>query len=227
MLLVLGAPVICSQSSDSSTAELTRRFLQEDVFWKQHQIAEQLVAKRDPSVIPLLQPLLSDDDRHLAGNAAFVLAGLGDRRGWERLSEILHDQSVRAPRQGIAVGNFASPSPRQIEADRYYAVHLLGALKNPQALPLLAPFLKDTKVNYKIAWSLGEIGGEQAVDMLLTLLQEEDTDVRVIALYSLAKLQAKRTLPYILPLREDSRRSRFGSQETVSEAAAKAITAMQ
>ncbi|MCU0229546.1 MAG: HEAT repeat domain-containing protein, partial [Bryobacterales bacterium] len=158
---------------------------------------------------------------------ALVLAGFGDRRGWEKLSEILHDQSVRVPRQGIAAGNFTSPSSRQIEADRDYAVHPLGARKNPRALPILAPFLKDPKVKYEIAWSLGEIGGEQVVDMLLPLLQEEDTNIRMIAMYSLGKLQVRRTLPYILPLREDNRRSSFGSQETVSEAAAKAITAMR
>lgn len=45
----------------------------------------------------------------------------------------------------------------QIAADRYYAAHLLGDLKDPRAVPVLVALLDDAEVNYIVPWSLGEV----------------------------------------------------------------------
>jgi hypothetical protein len=50
----------------------------------------------------------------------------------------------------------------QIQADRYYAVHLFGELKDRRAIPVLIPLLRDETLNYKVAWALGQIGGRAA-----------------------------------------------------------------
>ncbi len=47
----------------------------------------------------------------------------------------------------------------QIAADRYYAAHLFGDLKDVRAVAILIPLLKDrVRVNVIVPWSLGEIG---------------------------------------------------------------------
>ena len=49
-----------------------------------------------------------------------------------------------------------------VRDDRYFAAHLLGDLKDPRAVPILIPLLRDTDVNYIVPWSLGEIGDKSA-----------------------------------------------------------------
>ena len=49
----------------------------------------------------------------------------------------------------------------QIAADRYYAAHLLGDLRDPLAIPVLVPLLKDKEVNSIVPWALGEIGDKR------------------------------------------------------------------
>src|SRR5207253_471205 len=65
---------------------------------------------------------------------------------------------------GTARGSFRSPSlRRQLREDRYYAAHLLGDLKDPRAVPMLVPLLKDEEVNLIVPWSLGEIGDKSPI----------------------------------------------------------------
>ncbi|MBP6717163.1 MAG: DUF1287 domain-containing protein [Acidobacteria bacterium] len=52
---------------------------------------------------------------------------------------------------------------RQVEADRYYAVHVLGVLKDPRAVDILLPLLDDAQLKDKVRWALDEIGGARAV----------------------------------------------------------------
>ena len=63
------------QQRHAATDELLRQFINERVFWKQLEIAKQLVATQDRSVLSVLDVWLNDDDRHLRGNVAFVFAG--------------------------------------------------------------------------------------------------------------------------------------------------------
>lgn len=82
------------------------------------------------------------DDRHLRGNAAFIFAELGDPRGFDVIVAILDDRSER--REVHKISSVGLPSIQgQIREDRYYAAHLLGDLKDPRAIPVLASLLTD------------------------------------------------------------------------------------
>jgi hypothetical protein len=62
------------------------------------------------------------EERHLRGNAAFIYAGLGDRRGFDVIVAILGVHSERPEAQGIPGGRWSVQG--QIRPDRYYAAHL-------------------------------------------------------------------------------------------------------
>ena len=84
-----------------SPRELLDRFKQETVFWRQFEIGQALASTGDRTVIAEIAPWLTHADRHLRGNAAFVIGRLGDPRGFEAIAAILTDRSTRAPGQGF------------------------------------------------------------------------------------------------------------------------------
>ena len=53
--------------------------------------------------------------------------------------------------QGIPGGNWTVQA--QIRADRYYAAHLLGDLKDPRGVDVLIPLLNDEDVASIVPWS--------------------------------------------------------------------------
>lgn len=226
---LLGAPVLAGSQQKSSSAQLLEQFKETKVFYQQLEVAKKIVALHDTSVLQGLTSYLDNEDRHLRGNAAFIFAGLGDERGFEVISAILKDKSDRPEGQGIA---WASSDGRyhvaqQIIADRYYAVHLLGALKDARAIPLLVPLLHDKDLNYNVVWALGEGGDKSAISPLIDALNDKSSDVRVIAIHSLEKLKAKEALPRLFELLSDGEKSHFGQQISVAEAAQAAITTLQ
>lgn len=85
------------------------------------------------------------------------------------------------------------PSPgRQIHADRYYAAHLFGDLKDVRAVPILVRFLKDEEVKLVVPWSLGEIGDKSAIPPLKEALNDSSLTLRASALLALEKLEAEK-----------------------------------
>jgi HEAT repeat protein len=200
---------------------LLEQFKSTGVFWQQLEVAQKVVEVRDASVLPQLESWLSQEDRHLRGNAAFLFAALGDHRGFDVITAILNDRSDRPEGQGIPGGRWSLAG--QIAADRYYAVHLLGELKDPRAVPVLVALLHDEQVNYKVAWALGEIGGEPAIQGLMEALHDKNPDVRVIAIEALGNLNAKEALPSLRRLLDDNERSHFGQLVSVADAARAAI----
>lgn len=207
------APKSCSES--------IKEFENTRLFWRQLESAKKITALCNAWVLPQIEPALRLDDRHLRGNAAFVFAALGDSRGFKLITSMLNDRSARGEGQGIPNGPWSLP--RQIEADRYYAVHLLGELKDKRAVPALASLLEDADVNYKVAWALGEIGGDAAVQCLIGALRNRSSDVRAIAAESLGKLKATRALPALRALVSDAEKTHFGALRSVSDAAREAI----
>ena len=116
---------------------------------------------------------------------------------------------------------------RQIAADRYHAVHLFGQLRDPQAVPILASLLKDPEVNSTVPWALGQIGDKRAIGPLLTALDDESPSMRVFAIYALETLDAKEAMPHLVALLDDDRRTNFGAQVSVAEAARAAIAKLR
>jgi hypothetical protein len=204
--------------------ELLVRFREEKVFWQQLEIAKALVAANDAGMAEELAEWLTHEDRHLRGNVAFVLGRLGDPRGFDTVAGMLDDWSERSPGQGIPGGRWSLDA--QIRADRYYAVHLLGDLKDPGGVQLLVPLLQGEHLGEIAAWSLGEIGDARAVGALLQVLERDDPSMRVVAIAALTKLNARAALPKLRQLLRDHRRSNFGGLTTVAEAARRAIAVL-
>ena len=196
------------------------------MFWQQIEVAREIVAAHDISVLPKLQRWLTHEDRHLRGNAAFIHAGLGDPGGFDVIVAILGDRSERRGVHNIS--SVGLPSVQgQIREDRYYAAHLLGDLKDPRAIPILVPLLNDTEINYIVPWSLGQIGDRSAIQPLIQTLSDSNPSMRVLAIYALVELKATEALPRLRQLLDDNERSHFDKSESVAEAARDAIAKLQ
>src|SRR5436190_12132569 len=208
---------------------LVDQFKTEKIFWKQMDVAKAIVEKRDASVLPQLADWLRQEDRHIRGNVAFIFGSLGDPRGLLTIADILTDRSQRSEAQGIAM----APSDgryrfeQQVAADRYYAAHLLGDLRDPRGIALLVPLLHDRETQSIVPWSLGQIGDKRAIPPLLASLDNDDPSMRVLSIDALETLHATEAIPRLLALVDDNRRSHFGAGVTVSEAAKAAIAKLR
>jgi HEAT repeat protein len=207
------------------TSVLVEQFKNEKAFWRQAGIAKEILVRRDASVIPALTTSLNLEDRHVRGNAALIVAGLGEARGLQVITDILTDQSERPEGQGIPGAGWSLPA--QIRADRYYAAHLLGDLRDPRAVSILIPLLKDKDVQSIVPWSLGEIGDRRAIGPLIDVLDERDPSMRVLAIYALETLNAKEALPRLFELAADQRTTNFGGLVSVADAAKAAIAKLK
>lgn len=209
-----------------TSSALVEQFKNEQVFWRQIEIAKVITAKHDASVLPLLADWLDHQDRHIRGNVAFIFASFGDPRGLQTIADILADRSERPDGQGVPTvsrdGRYRFE--RQVAADRYYAAHLLGDLRDPRGLTLLLPLLGDPETQSIVPWSLGEIGDKRAIPPLIASLDNENPSQRVMVIYALEALNAKEAVPRLMTLVNDDRKSSFGALVTVSEAA-KAVIA--
>ncbi len=228
-MLVLSCGLLGVRPNDTianaSSAQLAEEFKNSKVFWQQFEIARKIVALHDTNVLSGLAGWLTNEDRHARGNAALIFAGMGDDRGFEVIRKTLNDRSERPKGPGVPGGNWTLQA--QIASDRYYAVHLLGDLKDPRAVPILIPLLRDKEVNYIVPWALGEIGDKRAVEPLIGALSDKDPSVRVLAIYSLEKLKADKALPHLQALLNDNDRSNFGERVSVAEAAQAAVTNLE
>jgi HEAT repeat protein len=219
----------------ASASRLVSQFQTTFVFWEQFDIGKEIVALHDQRVLSELVGRLSDQDRHLRGNAAFVFACLGDARGFDVIFSILTDRFDRPEAQGVVTGGGISapgetPINRveeQIAADRYYAAHLLGDIKDPRAVPVLIPLLDDPEVNYIVPWALAEINDKRAVIPLIKALGNKDPSIRVLAIYALEQLQAKEALPALRALLHDDTRSTFDKMVKVADAAKAGIAKLE
>lgn len=228
--LTLAVPGFAHQQQrNAATEDLLRQFVSERVFWKQLKIARKLVATKDRSVLSGLDVWLNDDDRHLRGNVAFVFAGLGDERGLPVITAMLKDNSDRPEGQGQEWGSSDGRYhvDQQIRADRYYAVQLLGNLKDRRAVPILIPLLTDIQLKYDVPWALGEIGDRAADQALIARLTDYDPSMRVFVIQALVGLGAKEALPSLRALLNDNEQSRLGTPVTVAQAASAAIVKLE
>lgn len=170
-------------------------------------------------------PWLSHQDRHLRGNAAFIFGALGDPHGFDVIVAILNDRSERPEAQGIPRGRWSLPE--QIRADRYYAAHLLGDLKDSRAISILVPLLTDPEVNYIVPWSLAQTGNGSAIQPLIGAMSDSNPSIRVLAIYALVDLKATEALPRLRQLLGDNEKSNFGKLESVADTAQAAIAKLQ
>jgi HEAT repeat protein len=226
VVLLLAAPCVNLGQQRPSLPELLQRFETTTVFWQQFEVAKEIVAAHDVSVLPKLRGWLTHEDRELRGNAAFIYARLADPRGFDVIVAILGDRSQR--RAVHTISSVGLPSVEgQIRQDRYYAAHLLGDLKDPRAVPILVALLNDAEVNYIVPWSLGQIGDRSAIQPLIQTLSDSSPSMRVLAIYALVELKATQALPRLRQLLGDNERANFDKSESVAEAARDAIAKLQ
>jgi len=190
-------PTVSGQTAkhpSERTSDLVAQFKTTTTFWKQLEMAKQIVTLQDKSVLQVLEPWLSNEDMHQRGNAAFIFASLGDDRGFQAIKAILENRSPK--RAVFRIDDAGRPNPElQIREDRYYAAHLFGNLKDVRAVPILVPLLRDEEVNEVVAWSLGQIGDKSAIPTLKEALGDDSLTMRASALRALEKLGAKEGLP--------------------------------
>ena len=220
LLLAAITPIAAQNLNHEAAVELVRQFKAQRNPYFQVDVAKKLVALGDSSVLPELEPYLNDETRMVRGNAALVFAGLGDHRGFQIILDILNDKSTN----GREIrGSTINP----VRDDRYFAAHLLGDLKDPRAVPILIPLLRDTDVNYIVPWSLGEIGDKSAIPPLIETLGDKNPDMRALAIYALQTLNAKQALLRIRALVNDDQRIHFDGLGPVSQAAKEAIATLE
>jgi len=240
-LWLAAATSLCANAASPEVSELIAKFQSESVFWKQQELANEVAKVASPSDLTPLEPWLTHRDRHVRGNVAYLFAMVGDRRGFATIVDMLTDDSAdrRVEWQGgsfISVGDHAeamaaflrSPAAlrAQITVDRYYAIHLLGKLRDRRAVDALIPLLDGDENSYNAAWALGEIGDTRAIPSLIAALSSPDDVVRVSAANALAKLRAERALPHLASLFDDSSVPHAGERGTVGTAAVRAATAI-
>jgi HEAT repeat protein len=203
--LTTAAPVA---GATEEVDELIARYQTETEFWKQAEMTDAIAEKATRHDLIPLESWLTHTDRHARGNVAYLFARMGDPRGFDTLVGILSDRSTdRAvgPGEVIDMGSELSPGrlANQIRSDRYYAVHLLGELRDRRAVKVLIPLLDDSDINYKVAWALGQIGDDRAISPLIAALKNENALVRTTAIGALVELNAKSALPAIEALEGD------------------------
>lgn len=224
------------------TDKLISEFESEPVFWQQFEIGKKIASVASIEDISSLEPWLAHKDRRLRGNAAYIFAKLGDRRGNEVLRNILQDNSTertvhieemlfsqlsvgdeKADRESLeALRRSPEAIQRQIAADRYYAAHLFGELRDRSAVEILIPILDDDEVNYGVTWALGEIGDSRAIPPLIAALSHRDAVVRVSAINALKKLRAVQAIPALESLSNDPEIPHAGDQVPVGKVAREA-----
>ncbi|NQU20499.1 MAG: HEAT repeat domain-containing protein [Candidatus Nealsonbacteria bacterium] len=180
-------------------AELLRRFETATYFWQQLDIAEQIVKTGDRSVISQLLPHLDSEDEHLRCNAGFVLAGLGDDRGLEAIISELKTKKARLSER------IRSDTGRRFLEQRYgyYAIQVLGKLRDKRAVPVLIEFLDKEEKFLSIEWALGEIGDKRAIGALKRVLEHEDPRRHLWAGCALAKLGDPVGIPTVAKFLKD------------------------
>jgi hypothetical protein len=209
-------------ATSASAGELIDRFKREQVFWRQFETGRQLAATGDRRTVRELQDWLTHHDRHIRGNVAFVLARLGDPRGFETIADILTDREPRLYGQG---GSAYWTSGRQIAADRHYAAHLLGELGDRRAVSLLTPLLTDKEAQLAGVWALKKIGDRRAIGPLIAVLDQEDVSMRALAIAALESLNADAARPKLQELLHDHRTTTvLGRPMTVAEVAQRALS---
>ncbi|GAG04919.1 unnamed protein product, partial [marine sediment metagenome] len=113
-------------AAEETRPRLIETFKTERSFWKQAAIAEKLIARGDKSIVPEIAQMLKSEKRSERCNAAWVLAGLGDKRGLAAVLRELNDTSGVGRTVERTRSDGKPDIQGQIRQDRYYAAHVLG-----------------------------------------------------------------------------------------------------
>jgi HEAT repeat protein len=127
-----------------------------------------------------------------------------------------HEELLMAEPIESILTDLSSPDPETRES----ALDRVGAMKPPNAVEIIAPFLQDSdpEVRGTAACNLGIVGAAEGVPYLLGVLQEEPSEkVRTEALISLAAYQNPDVLDALVAEVQRPKRSRRPRQEVAKQ----------
>ncbi|TGM10820.1 HEAT repeat domain-containing protein [Leptospira selangorensis] len=137
-----------------------------------------LVDIKDPKILPLVLPILENQDKEIRYRAADVLIGVPDPGFSIRILEVL------------TKGKTLAKAP---------ASHVLGRIKFSKAREEIEKTLLDSNIPDReiIAQSLGYLGDKKSIPVLVKVLQEDQTEARYGAVWALGAIGSEEGLPYV------------------------------
>lgn len=157
----------------------------------------------EPAVTPLINAL-SGESEHAAG-AAQMLGDMHSKRAVPALITGLKsgDESLREA-FADALGRIGDPravkpliaalkSESILSPAHPWVIAALGKLKDPAAIPVLAPLLGDIGSSFNVEYALAAIG-DPAIPTFNTALKSENPDARKEAIEGLKKLQTPKAI---------------------------------
>jgi HEAT repeat protein len=167
--------------------------------------ARLLGQSHDPRAAEALLPDLNDSDWRVRRNAAQALGALRDKRAVEPLIHALKDRVMTVRQRAIvALGRIkdiqALPALLEILVENRHesydankAIHKFGR----KALPEIAKAFEKTG-NQQLMLLLIEMKYEGALELILKLLESNESSERLTAIQEMGKLGDKKAIPYLV-----------------------------
>ena len=145
-----------------------------------HKVGEALILIGGEKIAQALEPLLTDPDRTIRQVVLKIAGGGLGEAGANYFSRIIQDDS-----------NFQRDSSGNLTLDSWFKIrnilHILSDIKSEKSLAGLEKWIhdKDLKVKKAILQTLEKTGGKKSEELILALAQEEDKEIRKLALLAL------------------------------------------
>lgn len=204
LLVLQGVVLLCRNASSQQKSEVRREH-------SRHALKQILTDSFLDFLLSLLcNRDLTKESRDQLSRVLVFLGGNVARRLMERLAEE-RDAQARKLLADALIHQDAAAVPVLIEYltdDRWYvvrnAVAILGELRAQSALAHFQPLLGhlDVRVRREAIRALTRIGGNEAVDILLRIVDRGDPDLRPHALLSLGAMKNPAAVPTLLQIVE-------------------------
>ena len=143
-------------------------------------VGEALILIGGEKIAQALEPLLTDPDRTIRQVVLKIAGGGLGEAGANYFSRIIQDDS-----------NFQRDSSGNLTLDGWFKIrnilHILSDIKSEKSLAGLEKWIhdKDLKVKKAVLQTLEKTGGKKSEELILALTQEEDKEIRKLALMAL------------------------------------------
>jgi HEAT repeat protein len=215
-------------SSGSSKFEKITRQLFSHPNWNVRAVAAMDLGKmgkiqefRKAAVEALSRALINDIEFNVRSYAAESLGRIGDAGAVVYLAKAMEDSEFLVRSTATqALGKIGKPAVEALieglkskdESVRMYAAMALGRIKDVRAV---APLIEALRIKTRLGGAEGSAStalteiGEPAVEPLITVLKDNDDNVRVLAIISLGGIgDARAVEPLISTLKDDNKRVR-------------------
>lgn len=160
---------ILNRIEDETIFDRMFEFLRDEDWWVREAIAETLSKIKDQRVVPAAINLLQSPDEGLRRYGIEILMGIQDGRAVQPIIKLLNDPDWWV---------------------RERAVEALGYLGDNKVVPILINMLNVKELLYVSAKALGDLKDPRAIQPLLRKLESSSSDIKIVILESLTKLDA-------------------------------------